>query len=122
MICLLVIDHNSILFSKLGNSIETKPIVGKNWKFDPESLAIYNDVYWKGMYGIDNNIMTNLLRYFGGFYKKFWKVDDTRFKGITHPFETQLIDAKSIATEKELPGFGKVIHLEYEDFPYSICL
>ena len=52
------------------------------------------------MYGIDNNMMTNLLRYFGGFYKKFWKVDEIRFRGITHPFETQLIDAKSIATEK----------------------
>ena len=40
-------------------------------------------------------------------------------RGITHPFEPQLIDAKSIAVEKELPGFGKVIHLEYKDFPYS---
>ena len=59
------------------------------------------------MYGIDNDIITNFLRYFGGFYKKFRKVDETIFNGITHPFETQLIDAKSIATEKELPGFGK---------------
>ena len=40
-------------------------------------------------------------------------------RGITHPFESQLIDAKSIATEKEIPGFGKVVHLEYEEFPYS---
>ena len=85
-----VIDHNSILFSKLGNSNENKPIVGKNWKFDPESLAIYNDVYWRGMYGIDNNILTNLLRYFGGFYKKFWKVDETRYERNNTSFRTPI--------------------------------
>ena len=115
----VVTNHNTNLFSKLGNSADTKPVVGKNWKFDSKKLLIYNDLYWKGMYGIDNNIMTNILRYIGGFYKKFQKVDDTRFRGVTHPFETQLIDAKSIATEKNVPGFGKVIHLEYEDPPYS---
>jgi choline dehydrogenase-like flavoprotein len=115
----VIANHNTHLFSKLGNSMETKPIVGENWRFDREKLIIYNDLFWKGMYGIDNNIITNLLRYIGGFYKKFWKVDDTKFRGITHPFETQLIDAKSIAMEKELPGFGKVIHLEYDDIPYS---
>jgi choline dehydrogenase-like flavoprotein len=114
-----VTDHDSKLFPKLANSNETKPIVGKNWRFDPKKLLIYNDLYWKGFYGIDNDILTNVLRYFGGFYKKFWKVDETKHRGITHPFEPQLVDAKSIAIEKEVKGFGKVIHLEYEDFPYS---
>jgi choline dehydrogenase-like flavoprotein len=112
-------NHNPQLFSKLANSSETKPIVGKNWRFYPEKLIIYNGLYWKGFYGIDNNMLTNVLRYFGGFYKKFWKEDETKYRGITHPFEAQLIDAKSIAIEREIPGFGKVIHLEYEDFPYS---
>ena len=115
----VVTNHSTNLFSKLGNSDEIKPIVGKNWKFDTEKLLIYNDTYWKGMYGIDNNLMTNILRYLGGFYKRFWKIDDITFKGITHPFETQLIDAKSTATEKNVYGFGKVIHLEYENLPYS---
>ncbi len=115
----LVTDHNINLFSKLGNSIDAKPIVGKNWKFDPKRLLIYNDLYWKGIYGIDNNMMTNILRYLGGFYKKFWKIDDSTFSGITHPFETQFIDAKSIAAENNVSGFGKVIHLEYENMPYS---
>jgi len=114
-----VTDHNAKLLSKLANSNETKPIVGRNWRFDAERLIIYNDLYWKGFYGIDNDAMTNLLRYFGGFYKKFWKVDENKFRGITHPFEPQLIDAKSIAVEKQTPAFGKIIHLEYEDFPYS---
>ncbi len=115
----VVTDHDTTLFSKLGNSVDTKPILGKNWKFDPEKLLIFNDLYWKGFYGIDNNLMTNLLRYLGGFYKKFWKIDDVTYRGITHPFETQSIDAKSIATEKNVSGFGKVIHLEYENIPYS---
>jgi choline dehydrogenase-like flavoprotein len=114
-----VTDHNAKLLSKLANSNETKPIVGRNWRFDAERLIIYNDLYWKGFYGIDNDALTNLLRYFGGFYKKFWKVDENKFRGITHPFEPQLIDAKSIAVEKQTPAFGKIIHLEYEDFPYS---
>jgi hypothetical protein len=115
----VVTDHKTDLFSRLGNSEDTKPIVGINWKFDAEKMLIHNDLYWKGMYGIDNNARTNILRYLGGFYKKFWRIDDSRYRGITHPFETQLIDAKSIATEKNIPGFGNVIHLEYEDPPYS---
>jgi hypothetical protein len=40
-------------------------------------------------------------------------------RGTTHSFAPQMIDARSIATEKEVPGFGKVIHLEYQDPPYS---
>jgi choline dehydrogenase-like flavoprotein len=115
----VITSHSTDSFSKLGNSEDTKPVVGENWKFDAKRLLIYNNLYWKDMYGIDNNAMTNVLRYLGGFYKKFWKVTDSRYRGITHPFETQLIDAKSIATEKIVPGFGKVIHLEYEDSPYS---
>jgi choline dehydrogenase-like flavoprotein len=114
-----VTDHNTKLLSKLANSNETKSIVGRNWRFNAEKLIIYNDLYWKGFYGIDNDALTNLLRYFGGFYKKFWKVGENKYRGITHPFEPQLIDAKSIAVEKETQAFGKIIHLEYEEFPYS---
>ena len=114
-----VLEHNSKLFSKLGNSKEDKPIVGKNWNLDKKRLLIYNDLYWKGFYGRDNDALTTMLRFFGGFYKKFWRVNDTTFNGITHPFEVQVVDAKNIAREKDVPGYGKVIHLEYEDFPYS---
>ncbi len=114
-----ITDHDPKLFSKLGNSSESKRIVGKNWRFDPETLTIFNDLYWKGFYGIDNDVLTNTLRNFGGFYKKFMKEDENKFRGITHPFELQVVDAKSIATEKEISGFGKVVHLEYEEYPYS---
>jgi len=114
-----VTPHNSNLFPKLENSLEETRIIGKNWKFDPKTLKIYNDLYWKGFYGRDNDALTLALRYFGGFYKRFWKIDGKSMRGVTHPFEPQIIDARSIATEKEVPGYGKVIHLEYQDAPYS---
>ena len=75
----------------------------------------------KGFYGRDNDGLTLALRYFGGFYKRFWKIDDKTMRGVTHPFETKIIDARSIATEKEVFGCGKVIHLEYQDAPF-LCI
>jgi hypothetical protein len=114
-----VTPHNSSLLPKLENSLDETIVIGKNWKFDPKTLKIYNNLYWKGFFGRDNDALTLVLRYFGGFYKRFWKIDDKSMRGITHPFESQIIDARSIATEKEVPGYGKVIHLEYQDAPYS---
>ncbi|MGI0034041.1 MAG: GMC family oxidoreductase N-terminal domain-containing protein [Nitrososphaeraceae archaeon] len=113
-----VVQHKESLFSSLANSDEDKIIIGKNWKFDPNELKIYNNQYWKGFYGRDNNLMTTALRFFGGFYKRFKQVGNGRMEGVTHPFETQ-VRAKNIATEKHVPGYGKVIHLEYTEFPYS---
>lgn len=114
-----VTPHNSNLFQKLENSIEETIVIGRNWKLDPKTLKIYNNLYWKPFYGRENNALTLALRYFGGFYKRFWKIDDKTMKEITHPFEPLLIDPRGIATEKEVPGYGKVIHLEYQDPPYS---
>jgi choline dehydrogenase-like flavoprotein len=114
-----VVEHKENLFRSLANSDDEKIIIGKNWKFDPKGLKIYNNLYWKGFYGRDNDLMTNALRYFGGFYKRFRQVDNGRMEGTTHPFETQVINAKNIATQKYVPGYGKVIHLEYTEFPYS---
>ncbi|MGE5684785.1 MAG: GMC family oxidoreductase, partial [Nitrososphaerota archaeon] len=113
-----VVQHNEGLFNSLANSDENKIIIGKNWKFDPTELKIYNNQYWKGFYGRDNDMMTTALRFFGGFYKRFKQVGNGRMEGVTHPFETQ-VQAKNIATEKYVPGYGKVIHLEYTEFPYS---
>ena len=113
-----VVDHKENLLQSLVNSDENKIIVGINWKFNPQTLQIYNNLYWKGFYGRDVDAITTGLRYFGGFYKRFG-YKNNRIEGITHPFETQVINAKSIASEKEIPGYGKVIHLEYQDFPFS---
>jgi hypothetical protein len=114
-----VTDHREDLFQLLANSSEgTKIVPGNNWNFNRQTLKIYNNLYWKGFYGRDANLMTTVLRYFGGFYKRFW-LQDNKMVGVTHPFEPQVIDAKSIASEKEVLGYGKVIHLEYQNFPYS---
>jgi choline dehydrogenase-like flavoprotein len=115
-----VIDHRKELFPLLANSAEEKLEIGHNWKFDPKTLKIQNNLFWKGFYGRDNDVMTMVLRYFGGFYKRFRPGKNPgSMDGITHPFEPQIVDARSIASEKELPGYGKVIHLEYQDPPYS---
>jgi len=113
-----VVDHKENLLQSLVNSDEDKIIVGKNWKFNPKTLQIYNNLYWKGFCGRDVDAITTALRYFGGFYKRF-EYKNNRIEGITHPFETQVINAKSIATEKQVAGYGKLIHLEYQDFPFS---
>jgi choline dehydrogenase-like flavoprotein len=115
-----VTDHRKELFPLLANSAEEKLEVGHNWKFDPKTLKIQNNLFWKGFYGRDNDVMTMVLRYFGGFYKRFRPGKNSgSLDGITHPFEPQIVDARSIASEKELPGYGRVIHLEYQDPPYS---
>ena len=113
-----VVDHRTDLFPILANSKKDQIVVGENWNFDPNTLKIRNDVYWKGFYGRDDNFMTNILRYTGGFYKRFLYKND-QMEGITHPFETKIVNAKSIASEKEVPGYGQVIHLEYQDLPFS---
>jgi hypothetical protein len=112
-------EHNEKLFSSLSNSDEDKIVIGKNWKFDPKTLEIYNNLYWKGFYGRDTDLMTIALRYFGGFYKRFGPISNGKMQGTTHPFETPMVNAKNIASEKIVPGYGQVIHLEYTEFPYS---
>jgi len=115
-----VINHKTKLFPKLVNSKEDKIVPDKNWRFDPDTLQIYNNIFWKGFYGRDTNIMTMGLRFFGGFYKRFQKHNATSFNGVTHPFETP-IDAKNVATEVDVPGYGTLIHLEYQDRPFDMA-
>ncbi len=103
--------------SMLVNS-QTDKLDDSNWKLDPESLMIYNNTHWKGIYSRDSNIQNTLLLYFGGFWKRFTKGDTSDIAGTTHPFESPVF-AKNRPTEKELEGFGKVILLEYEDFPFN---
>jgi choline dehydrogenase-like flavoprotein len=113
-----VTEHNSDLFDKLDNSKSNELIPGENWKFNKDTLMIYSDLYWKGFYGRDTDIMTTGLRAFGGFYKRFRRLNDDTYSGVTKPFNVPLF-ASSIAKEKILPGHGKIIHLEYKDPPYN---
>ena len=103
--------------SKLVNSSNDK-LDDSNWNLDPESLMIYNNLQWKGIYSRDSNIRNTLLMYFGGFWKRFSKNEKGEVVGITHPYEAPVF-AKNKATQKEIDGFGKVILLEYLDFPFN---
>ncbi|MGH9878656.1 MAG: GMC oxidoreductase, partial [Nitrososphaerales archaeon] len=48
------------------NSLPTQ-----RWSFDKDTLMIYNNKYWKGFFPIDQEL--TLIRYFGGFWKRFFK-------------------------------------------------
>ena len=113
-----VTNHKSELFEKLENSEANEIIPGQNWSFDSDSLMIRNTLYWKGFYGRNSDVMTTSLRTFGGFYKRFRKLNAESFSGVTKPFNVPVF-AQSLAKEKELPGHGKIIHLEYKDVPYN---
>jgi len=113
-----VTEHKPELFEKLENSKSNKIIPGDNWQFDKNTLKISNNLYWKGFYGRNADVMTTGLRVFGGFYKKFRKLNSESFSGVTKPFNVPVF-AKSLAEEKELAGHGKIIHLEYEDAPFN---
>ena len=113
-----VTEHKPQLFEKLENSKSNEIIPGENWYFDKDALTISNDLYWKGFYGRDANLMTTGLRMFGGFYKRFRKLDSESFSGVTKPFDVPVF-AKSLAKQKMLAGYGKIVHLEYQDAPYN---
>ena len=113
-----VTKHNSSLFDKLENSESNEIIPGVNWSFDKNNLMIKNNLYWKGFYGRNADVMTTGLRIFGGFYKRFRRLDDESFSGVTKPFNVPVF-AKSLAKQKDLLGYGKIIHLEYADPPYN---
>lgn len=91
-----------------------------NWRFEPETITISNNSYWKGLFPRDADIQNNTLTlYFGGFWKKFTKNESGDVMGTTHPFELPVF-ARNKATAKELDGFGKAILLEYIDPPYGL--
>lgn len=100
----------------LANSDANK-LDDTNWKFDPQTLMITNDLYWKGIFTRDTNLVNQLTLYLGGFYKKFKKIGLT-VTGITHPFEVPVF-AKNEAIDTVLQDFGKVILLKYTDPPYD---
>ena len=113
-----VTSHDSNLFQELENSEANEIIPEQNWKFDSSTLMIHNNLYWKGFYGRNSDILTTGLRTFGGFYKRFRKLNSESFSGVTKPFNVPVF-AKSLAKQKNLPGHGQIIHLEYQDPPFN---
>ena len=105
----------------LVNSTADKPDE-INWHFDPDTLMITNNLYWKGIFTRDQGIVNQLELYAGGFYKKFAKSSSSSgsgsgVQGITHPFMFDVY-AKNIARDEHMADFGNVIVLQYQDAPY----
>jgi len=125
----------SELFDSINTQFDTKMLVNStndkadgvtNWKFDLETLMIYNDSHWKGIFPRDTDDIRNTLTlYFGGFWKRFSANTGSSsstagdITGITHPFEVPVF-ARNKATNADLDGFGKVVLLEYLDPPYNL--
>lgn len=74
----------------------------KDWSFDKKRLMIYNNRYWKGFFPTDQNF--ELIRYFGGFYKRFYN-EDGIIKGVTHPFELPTLFAHNMVEIRNFSGF-----------------
>ena len=109
----------------LINSPHLEIMDNVNWAFDPSSMTIWNDRYWKGFYPADYDFANIILMYGFGFYKRFWpdkddkgQVRGQKVKGETHPFNTS-IHAANQATDMDLPERGKVIYIKYSDFPFN---
>ena len=86
------------------------------WSFDKKTMTIHNNKFWRGFFPTDQNLA--MFRYFGGFWKKFY-MDGVQLKGLTHAYEMP-VDADNIPELKDLPGFGKVIHLKYTGIQYKL--
>jgi hypothetical protein len=101
----------------LANSPEMEIIDGYNWSFDPSTLTIWNNRYWKGFYPLDYEFTNLVLMYGFGFCKRFLREDD-QILGETHPFYSD-IHAANRADDVEFPEMGKAILIEYRDFPFN---
>jgi hypothetical protein len=90
----------------------------EKWSFDKDTLMIYNNKYWKGFFPVDQDF--NAIRYFGGFWKRFYK-EDVVLKGVTHPFEVPSVFAQNLPQIQDSHrGLGQVIHLKYTSPEYSL--
>jgi len=102
--------------SMLVNSSSDK-IDDTNWSFDPKTLLISNNTHWKGIFTRDHDLENMVNLYAGGFWKRFSE-NNSKINGVTHPFEAGVY-ASNIAEDQILDGFGKVIQLEYTQFPFD---
>jgi choline dehydrogenase-like flavoprotein len=95
----------------LVNSEKKEIVDGENWSFDKDALVIWNNRYWRGLFGNDSAPISTVVLYSGGFWKSFSETDGI-VTGVTHPFEIPVF-ANNEPIDTEYPGFGKVIRLKY---------
>ncbi|MBN1236764.1 MAG: hypothetical protein JW999_12075 [Methanotrichaceae archaeon] len=106
----------------LLNSPEMEIIDGVNWSFDPSTMTIWNNRYWKGFYPSDYDFKNLIMMYGLGFYKRFWPGKDEskgkKIMGETHPYSSD-IHAANEAIDMNLKEKGKVVYIKYRDFPFN---
>lgn len=109
----------------LINSPDLEIVDKVNWSFDPASMTIWNNRYWKGFYPADYDFADIILMYGLGFYKRFWpdkdrkgQIRSQKVKGETHPFNTN-IHAANQAIDMDIPEKGKAVYIKYSDFPFN---
>lgn len=112
------ISDNMLSGDSLINSRNMEIIEGDNWSFDSETLTIWNNRYWRGIFANDQNLKNKILIYAGGFWKRFW-TDDGNIRGVTHSYESPVEFPIDEVKSVEYTGFGNVIHLKYAP-PYDM--
>lgn len=81
------------------------------WSFDKKEMMIYNNSHWKGFFAVDQDIATMAVRYFGGFWKRFF-IKDGKLAGVTHPYDAPVY-ADNVPEMMDHPRYGKVVYLKY---------
>jgi len=110
-------EKNQFPIETLLNT-EENSLDNNRWSFDKNTLMVYNNKYWKGFFPADQNF--NAIRYFGGFWKRFYKEDGV-IKGMTHPYEVPSIFAPNLPEVQNTNRvLGEVIHLKYTSPEYSL--
>ena len=88
------------------------------WSFDIKTMTIHNNKHWKGFFPSDQDVGTMAMKYFGGFWKRFF-IKDGKLKGITHPYDAPVF-ADNIPEDVDHKRYGKAIHLRYTGPEYSM--
>jgi hypothetical protein len=111
-------EKNVFPLETLLNAPDDTSPAENRWSFDKDTLTIYNNKYWKGFFPIDQNF--DSVRYFGGFWKRFYKEGDI-LKGVTHPYEVPSLYANNLPQLEDVHrGLGEVIHLKYTSPEFSL--
>jgi len=113
-------ERLDVMFNRSKNELSIETLVNSEdqnvWSFDKDTLMIYNNKHWKGFFPIDQQVAP--MRYFGGFWKRFFKKDGM-LQGVTHPYDAPVY-ADNIPQVIDHPRFGQVIHLKYTGSEYAM--
>ena len=80
-------NNLSKLFDSINTKYNARMLVNgdsdkaddRNWMFDPNTMMITNNSHWKGIFPRDIDIRNTLTLYFGGFWKRFEKEDESLY-------------------------------------------